>query len=294
MNNLNEYKIIKASPEEWARYHAIYRLSNFNQWMSISFRHDIDRYKKGDCYYWVLKDSKRIGGAVIKPNILKCVFTIPPFHNSKELIEILASHVETISKRGMDIVINDADLRFAEYYKNLGFSLKRTEKIMVCPTNEFNVTWEERYKIIAPEREHSEAMAKLYYETYNNSNLEYIKSQSYDFQVSNVEVYFDHIKAMNVTNEWSTLIYDTITNKFVSACIVGVVNELPYILDFVVHPEFQRRGLASKMIQRTLNFLFKSYPAIRLNVTVGNDAEVFYDKLGFISLAETGYMTKKL
>lgn len=293
MDNLNEYKIIKAIPEEWARYHAIYRLSNFNEWMSLSFKNDIDRYKKGDCYYWILKDDKRIGGAVIKPNILKCVFTIPPFHNSKELIEILTWHVETISHKGMDIVINDADLRFVEYYKNIGFFLERTEKIMVCPTNEFKVTWEDRYKIIVPEREHSEAMAKLYFEAYSNSKLNYIKTQSYDFQVSNVEVYFDHIKAINVTNEWSTLIYDTVTNKFIGACIVGFVNELPYILDFVVHPDFQRKGLASKMIHRTLNMLFQSYPAIRLNVTVGNDAEVFYDKLGFISLVEAGYMTKK-
>lgn len=292
MEYLNDYKICKANSEEWARYHAIYRLTNFNEWMSLSFQNDIDRYIKADFCYWITKGNKRIGGAFIKPNMLKCIFTIPPFHNNKDLIEALSLYVESISDKSNPIIVQDADIKLVDYYKNIGFSLERIEKLMVCATNEFNVTWEEQYRIIAPKIEHSEAMAKLYFEAYSHNKLHYIAAQSYDFQVSSVQVYFNHIEAMKVTNEWSTLIYDTITNKFIGACAVGFVNGLPYILDFVLHPEFQRKGLASKMIQRTLNLVFKSYPAIRLNVTVGNDAEVFYDKLGFISLAEKGYMTK--
>lgn len=291
---LNEYKICKASSEEWARYHAIYRLSNFNEWMSLSFQNDIDRYKKVDFFYWIIKDNKRIGGALIKPNMFKCMFVIPPFHNEQELIEVLTSYVDSISDKSNTIVIPDTDLKLVEYYKNVGFNLDRIEKLMVCATNEFDITWEERYKILFPEIQHGEDMAKLYDETYSKNKLKYIASQSYDFQVSSVNVYFNHISAMNVPNHWSTLIYDTVTNKLVAACTVGLVNELPYILDYVVHPEFQRKGLASKMIQRTLNILYRSYPAIRLSVTVGNDAEVFYDKLGFISLAEKGYMIKQL
>lgn len=45
-------------------------------------------------------------------------------------------------------------------------------------------------------------------------------------------------------------------------------------------------------MKRTLDALAKDYPAIRLNITVGNDAEIFYDKLGFTSLAEKAYMKK--
>lgn len=161
---------------------------------------------------------------------------------------------------------------------------------MVCATSEFNITFEDRYKIIAPKIEHAETMAKVYYDTYSSNELEYISSRPNDFQVSNVQVYFKHIQAMGITNKWSTLILDTNTDKIIGACMVGFVNGLSYILDFVVHPEFQRRGLGAKMI----NLLFKNYPVIRMNVTVGNGAEKFYEKLGFISLAEKGYMTKKV
>jgi len=82
------------------------------------------------------------------------------------------------------------------------------------------------------------------------------------------------------------------TNEFIAACTVGFVNDLPYILDFVVHPEYQKKGLASKMMQRTLSLQHKRYPAIRLSITEGNNAEEFYEKIGFISLAKKGYMSK--
>lgn len=294
MAGLNKYKINTADAEEWAKYHTIYRLSNFNEWMSLSFQSDIERYRNLDSCYWIERDGKRVGGAIIKPNILKCIFNIPPFNDNKELIEVLTSYVNSISDKSKDIVVPDSDLRLIEYYTSIGYELERTEKLMICATSEFNVKWEDRYKIIAPKIEHAEAMAKLYFNTYSTNELQYIASQSYDFQVSNVQVYFKHTQVLDITNEWSTLILDTNTNKLIGACMVGFVNGLPYILDFVVHPEFQRRGLGTKMIQRTLNLLFKSYPAIRLNVTVGNDAEKFYDKSGFISLAEKGYMTKKV
>lgn len=291
MCNLEDYKICKADSYEWARYHAIYRLSNFNEWMSLKFQGDIDRYKKVDFCYWVTKGDKRIGGALVKANMLKCIFTIPPFNNKKILIEKLSLYADSISDKSNAIEVPDADLKSIEHYESLGYNLDTINKLMVCATNEFDVHWEEQYRIISPEIEDSEAMAKLYYETYRKNKVS--ENQSYEFQVSSVNVYFNHVSSMKVPNSWSTLIYNISTNKLIAACIVGLVNELPYILDFVVHPEFQRKGLASKMMKRTLNLVASDYPAIRLNVVVGNDAEIFYDKLGFISLVEKGHMKKK-
>ncbi|WP_017415482.1 hypothetical protein [Clostridium tunisiense] len=45
MGHLDIYKINRANSEEWSKYHAIYKLSNFNEWMSLSFQSDIERYK---------------------------------------------------------------------------------------------------------------------------------------------------------------------------------------------------------------------------------------------------------
>lgn len=292
LENLKEYRICKANSEVWAKYHVIYRLTNFNEWMSLNLQNGMGGYIKTDCCYWITRGNERIGGAFIKPNLLECVFTIPPFHNEKELIEKLVIFVDSISDKSKPIVVPDAGIKQVDYYKSIGFNLERVDKIMICPTNEFDITWEENHKIIFPKIEHSEAMARLYFETYSNNKLPYIASQSYDFQVSSVKVYFKHIEFANVSNKWSTLVYDTNTNKFIGACLVGIFDGQPYILDFVVHPKSQGKGIASKMIKRTLNLAYKNYSALRLNVTVGNDAEVFYDKLGFIGSAEKGYLTK--
>ncbi|MBL4938528.1 hypothetical protein JK636_22755 [Clostridium sp. YIM B02515] len=201
MEYLNEYKICKADSEEWARYHAIYRLTNFNEWMSLSFQSDIDRYAKTNFCYWVILDNKRIGGAFIKPNMLKCIFTLPPFHNHSQLIKVLTLYAATISDKSNPIVVPDADISNVDYYKNLGFILEKIDKLMICPTNEFDIELEERYKFMFPRREHAEEMANLYFQTYSNNKLHYIATQSYEFQVSSVKVFFDHIKSMNVTNE---------------------------------------------------------------------------------------------
>lgn len=292
MNYLNEYKICKANSEEWSRYHAIYRLSNFNEWMPLSFQGEINRYIKVDFCYWIIRNNKRIGGALIKPNMIKCIFTIPPFNNKEDLIKVLTSYTHSISDVNEDIIVPDADLHSIDCYKAVGFELQRVDKLMVCATSNFDIIWDDQYKVVIPERKHIEEMAELYYETYSKNKLLYIASQSYDFQIENVKGYFDHAEVMKASMDWSTLIYDVKKNKLIGACTVSLVNELPYIFDFVVHPEYQGKGLATNIMKRTLDALAKDYPAIRLNVTVGNDAEIFYDKLGFTSLAEKAYMKK--
>lgn len=292
MSYLEEYRICKAGAEEWSRYHAIYRLSNFNEWMPMSFQGELNRYNKLELCYWITKNNKRIGGALIKSNIIKCIFTIPPFKINEDIIKELTLYVNSICDMNETVIIPDVDLRAIEHYEASGFKLDRVEKLMVCATQNFDIIWDEQYRIVIPEQKHAQDMTELYYETYRKNKLAFIATQSYDYQEQNVKNYFNHRKTMNAPMEWSTLVYDSTTNKLIGACIVSLVYELPYILDFVVHPEFQRKGLATNIMKRTLDIVANSYPAIRLNVTVGNDAEQFYDKMGFIGLAEKGYVSK--
>lgn len=290
MRVLEEYKICKANSEEWSRYHAIYRLSNFNEWMPMSFQGELNRYNKLELCYWITKNNKKVGGALIKSNMIKCIFTIPPFKINEEIIKELILYVSCICDMSEDIIIPDADLKSIECYEMIGFELQRVDKLMVCATDNYDIIWDKQYSIVIPEEKYAQDMTKLYYETYRKNKLEYISTQSYEYQEQNVKSYFNHRETMNAPVEWSTLVYDSTTNKLIGACIVSLVYELPYILDFVVHPEYQRKGLATNMIKRTLDIVASNYPAIRLNVTVGNDAEQFYGKMGFVSLAEKAYV----
>lgn len=44
------------------------------------------------------------------------------------------------------------------------------------------------------------------------------------------------------------------------------------------------------MLKHALTILKEEYPVLRLFVTLGNDAELFYSKLGFLSGIETTEM----
>jgi len=260
--------------------------------MPLSFQGEIQRYNKSNFSFWIVKDNKRIGGAFIRTNIIKCIFTIPPFDNYEELIKVLTDYVISRSDDGQSIIVPDANLFIIKAYENNGFKLNRIEKLMVCATNKYAVSWDEKYKVVIPDKQHFEDMAKLYYVTYNRSKVEYIASQTYDFQLNSVDIYFKHKEDSMVPDYWSALVYDKSSNNLIAACTVGLVNELPYILDMVVDYDYQRKGIASNLIKRVLNITRNNYPALRLNVTVGNDAEEFYKKLGFTSLAEKGFMIK--
>jgi ribosomal protein S18 acetylase RimI-like enzyme len=292
MMDIDQYEVVQAVSEEWARYHAIYRLTKVNEWMSLSFQGDIVRYRNLKCCYWVLYKGVRIGGAIIKPNMIKCVFVIPPY-KMEQIIAAVDNYAEKISVRNEMLVVQDADKESLNYYRSLGYELNEINKIMVRATEKFEVSFGSEYKLCEPKLENKEAMTKLYYETYRANKLKAISEQSYEFQSISVDTYFSHTSQNNIPSEWSTLIFEAKTNRLIGNCTVGLVNELPYILDFVVHPDFQRRGLASKMMKRTLKLLIDKYPAIRLNVQVGNDAEVFYSKIGFVSLSEK-YMLSKI
>jgi len=73
--------------------------------------------------------------------------------------------------------------------------------------------------------------------------------------------------------------------------IIGyVISSLKYgkgvIISIAVLPEFRRRGIGSKLMKESLNFLSKSVDYVELQVKVSNtEAISFYRKLGF---KETG------
>jgi len=291
IDKIMTYKICKAQAEEWARYYCIYRVSNFNEWFSLSFQEEVDKYKRSEFCYWIVdNDNVKIGGAFIKPNMIKCIFVIPPYDKKKNLIDTIVLYAQSISDKNRGIIVPDVELEDIEHFKRYSFKLDRIQKLMICPTKKIQVTWKENFKVLTPKIQNREKIAELFYESYSNGNFEYNADTSYDSQLAGVQVYFNHIRRNNVPSEWSTLVYDTKSEKLVGACMVGLVNGLPYIIDFVVHSEFQGQKIGTKIMERTLNMFFNKYPYIRLNLIVGNDAESFYNKLGFIGLAKKAYM----
>ncbi|QAA32091.1 hypothetical protein [Clostridium manihotivorum] len=202
--DIDQYEVVQAISEEWARYHAIYRLTKVNEWMSLSFQGDIERYKNGNFCCWVLHKGIRVGGAIIKPNMIKCVFVIPPY-KMEHIIEVVANYAETITDNNEVIVVQDADKDSFGYYTCLGYELNEVNKIMVRATEKFEASFGSEYKLCEPKLEYKEAMTELYYETYRANKLKAISEQSYEFQSISVDTYFSHTSQNNIPRAVSTI-----------------------------------------------------------------------------------------
>jgi len=80
----------------------------------------------------------------------------------------------------------------------------------------------------------------------------------------------------------------------IGACLVSLWEGWPNVFDIAVKPSYQNKGLGTMMLKRALSELKGSYPVLRLFVTIGNDAEMVYHKMGFLSGTETTKMVLKV
>jgi len=77
-----------------------------------------------------------------------------------------------------------------------------------------------------------------------------------------------------------------------SACLVSFFepHNAPLVVFLMTRPETKRRGLARRLLQRSMNALLdEGYTRLTLVVTDGNDpAQRLYKSMGFASIAEDG------
>src|SRR5712692_6504690 len=71
--------------------------------------------------------------------------------------------------------------------------------------------------------------------------------------------------------------------QFVSAIIVTLWKEKPFIAYSMTHPDFKNRGMATYLLKSAINALLTfGYKELFLVVTVGNEpAQHLYEKVGF-------------
>ena len=86
------------------------------------------------------------------------------------------------------------------------------------------------------------------------------------------------------------LVYDRKTNQLIGASLISIWEEWPNVYDFAVDSSFKGKGIGMNMLKHALTILKENYPVLRLFVTLSNDAELFYHKLGFLAGVETTEM----
>lgn len=289
-NLLDGYSIENANWEEFSPYFAVYEIFDTNIWFRQSFDFGCEVLKDCDYCYWIKKNSYRIGGVLLEPNYMNCLFLIPPYDNEfQKVLGKLKNILLSWSDKNEGIYAGTVKQEYVKYYQRLGFKTEEYRRCMIRPTEKFHVIWSDEYKIAPVRKENQMEIAEFYKDAFKN--VEDFQSKLSVEEINGaIQDYFDNNSEDSLVNKASTLVYDKKTNQLIGACLISIWEEWPNVYDFAVKPSFQGKGIGKNMLKHALTILKEEYPVLRLFVTLGNDAELFYYKLGFLGGVETTEM----
>lgn len=284
------YRLERADNKGFTDYYTVYSQMNIaNGFFKKSY--DVMRTVVDDedeCF-WIIKDDKKIGGVFIEPNNIAELFIIPPYSNVDLVLERLKEILVFWSDTTKDILADIVQPSLVENYEKIGFKKVESGRWMIRPTEEFNITWGEGLYVSLPKRENQGEIGKLLHEAFE-SNVNLHSSYTLDEYKDWVKEYLDDYLDNDMLNRASTLVYDGNTNELVGVCYVSLWQEWPLISQIAVKPNYEGRGIGTKMLKKTLTILKKEYPVVRLYVDIGNEAEEVYNSLGFLKGLELTQM----
>ncbi|QSX06764.1 GNAT family N-acetyltransferase [Sedimentibacter sp. zth1] len=280
------YSIEQADSKEYSIYFAVYEVFSGNVWFRQSFQMSSSILLDYEGCFWIKKNGYRIGGVLLEPNYMNCLVLEPPYNEYDIIISKLKSLLLCWSDKKQPICVGTVKPDRIEHYQRNGFKAIETRRCMIRPTEEFEINWDNKYRITKVTEESKSDISKLFAESFTDMN-EDCEETKLEIQNKSVQFYLDENLENTIVNKASVLIYDNDTNELVGACLISIWEEWPNVYELAVKPSFQNRGLATNMLKFALSSLKKDYPVIRLFVTLGNDAEMVYHKMGFLAGIET-------
>lgn len=275
------FSIEKSPWEEFSPWWTVYVIFDNNMWFRQSYEMGLKVLENADNCYWVKKDGKRIGGVLMEPNYINCLFLVPPFSDYGKVLMMLKNLLVSWSDRTKDIIAGGAMLGEMKFYQRLGFRAGVTRRCMIRPTEAFDISWHDDYIIAEPSIEDGMEIAKLFKAAFHGGPG-YQGTLDVEGHKKDGDIYFKYYGDNQLLKRASSLVYEKNTKELIGVCLVSLWEKWPLIYDVAVHPSHQSKGLASNMIKKAMGVLKDEYPVLKLFVTLGNDAELVYHKLGFL------------
>lgn len=95
--------------------------------------------------------------------------------------------------------------------------------------------------------------------------------------------FFENFDGESACGRASALVLEKASGRIAAVCMVEIHKHLPTIRFVAVAPNYQRCGLATKLLKTAINTLAADYDWVKLAVTEGNPAVIVYQKLGFLT-----------
>jgi len=290
----NGFMLERANEVEFGIHYAIYVGVDEEftySWNKLS--HDTDWNENR---FWIFKDKKRVGGVVIEPNFLAQFFVESPYTVDKfSMISELHNALLQWSDKNKEIFIYMIHQKDVDYYNMLGYKKNFIRRMMIRPTEIFeDIQWRDDLVIKIPTIEDAIEVGKVLHESYKGSiHYEEFSNNTEEEEIEYSKEFLEKYISTN-SIQASTLVYEKNTNELIGVCLAGKNdedgNDFSKINQVGVMPAYRGQGIAENMIKRALTILKEQYPVLRLFVTLGNDAEMVYHKMGFLSGVETTEM----
>lgn len=280
----NDFMLKRADKNEFAVHHTIY--SNADLELRYSWNKQISDAADCDNPFWIFYKDKRIGGVVIQPNRLFSLFVETPCSIDKFTIISELNKALLLWSDDKDIAACGIMPDDIKYYNMLGYKSGTSRRVMIRPTELFkDINFGENVFIKIPTLSDAPEIASLFIESYKGgADYAAFGEPTLSEAVESVQYILTVYKSNNFLDA-STLVYDKNTNELIGACIAGISgfcdNDFSEIGELAVKPAYRRHGLAQNMLRRALSVLNTISPASILCVTIGNDAESLYYKMGF-------------
>ena len=284
------YTIERSTGKDFSIYFAVYEIFDTNIWFRQSFDMSCSAVKDCDICFWIKKNGCKIGGVLLEPNYMNCLILEPPNDNEYDIIIAkLKKILLSCSDESKPIIADGVKPDKVKYYQRAGFKIGESRRCMIRPTEKFDVIWNDEYRVTSVRKENKKEIAKFYKNAFKNVQ-DFQSKLSIEEIERDIQYYFDHNSEDGLVNKASMLVYDRKTNQLIGASLISIWEEWPNVYDFAVDSSFKGKGIGMNMLKHALTILKENYPVLRLFVTLSNDAELFYHKLGFLAGVETTEM----
>ena len=279
--------LIKADKDCFAVNQTIY--SNADTNLNFDWQKRLDDTRWSDDCYWVMWESKRVGGIIVLDDCTRFPFLIEPFCDRALFWRIVIRYL-TENKPGITKLysVPDTDVPVLLSY---GYKVEQSRRMMCRPAELLPLELDEQFTCHTPDKdkdleEMTDVIIKGYAGGVDYSLVVDMDDESHRNEARNDLVYFLDGYATSDTLHYSVLIREKASNRVVALCMAGIHPKeanphFSYISDITVLPEYRGKGLAKFMIQHAVTKAAATCDAVGLCVTVGNKAEALYREMGF-------------
>ncbi len=286
------FHLLAANTAEFLRYWVAYR--QVVEDYALDFATQMQDLADTPDAYWVMQDEARVAGLLLRPNHLSHCFLIPPFHDAHAMLAAVLPLLNRWSERGESLVATKIAPPFVPALQRMGFKIVDRQCWMIRPTAVLPPsTLSTKWVISSPQPHHAEPLANLLYDAFHGTPGQYGERTRESYQrVANRFLAQD--EPPDLLNEVSAVVQASPSNgSLIGACLVSQHKGLPAIDLVAVHPDFQRQGIGTALINRVITELAPQAGWVKLALSAENPALHLYTRLGFVAATPLFTLHKK-